>query len=844
VVYRLRPIVFLSLALLVVAGVLTWRFAGRSGTTQVKGEENRRQAHLFRDHPREAQDFFRLKRAPAGKTEVPMDRYVAAAEMLDAMPRHSAARARIFGSLRQMRRPGMSDLAVETRLGTWEELGPGNIGGRTRALVIEKEDPRVMYAAGVAGGVWKTEDGGRTWAPLDDLMANLGVTSLAMNPGNSDVLYAGTGEIQAADGVRGAGIFRTDNGGASWDQLANTKSEDFHLVSDIVVSSQDPSRVYTATGTGVWRSLNEGKDWARILDTQGQGGCLDLALRTDKTTDVLFAACQMAPGRSSVLRNPAAEGTGSWEEVLSEGDMGRTSLALAPSNQEVIYALAASQALGSDGNPKNNLHAVFRSTQGGRAGTWTARIRNSSANRLGTLLLTNPRDASFVLCRLGKEDSLLNQGDYDNVIAVDPVNPGRVWAGGIDLFRSDDGGATWGLASFWWFDRGKTGYLHADQHALVFHPRYDGSTNKTLFIANDGGIFRTENALAPTTTGAMAPCGLDAHFTWTPLSNGYRVTQFYHGAPFPDGDTYFGGTQDNGTLLGKDTAGRDAWATLLGGDGGDVAVDPKDPDVLYAEFTNLSLQKSTDRGQGFNEMIRGIDPKDPFLFIAPFVMDPEDSRRLWLGGQVLWRTNDGAENWEAASPRLAAKEHGISAIAVAPSDPERMLVGTSDGRIYRTLSGRTSDKSTSWPHVRPQKQYVSSLAFDPVDPKIAYATYSNFGLKHVWKSTDEGASWSPLDVAGTSRKFPDIPVLSIVVDPANRSHLYIGTDLGIFASMNGGDTWEVENTGFPNVMTEYLTSRTAPDGSVTLFAFTHGRGAWRVRLPDRVSQGTEGRRLR
>lgn len=798
--------------------------SGNGGGPSGGTSQEARRAELPRDHPREALDFFRRKRAPIGETEVPIGRYVEAALIMEAMPRHSVELDRSFPSFREMRGRGMRSEAVEA-LETWEELGPGNIGGRTRAFVIEREDPRVMYAAGVSGGVWKSEDAGGTWRPLKDLMANLGVVSLAMDPGNRQVIYAGTGESHAGDEIRGAGIFKTEDGGANWDHLPATRTPDFHHVNDIAVSSADGERVYAATGTGVWRSLNGGTDWTRIREAAG--GCMDLALRTDRPADVLFASCGIYAEGDSVWINSNAGSTDSWTEVIEEPGMGRISLAIAPSNQEIIYALAASQS-------RNDVHAVFRSTRGGLKGTWEARTRNPSGERLHNLLLSNAAAASNTVCKTGAENELIHQGDYDNVIAVDPVNPNRVWVGGIDLFRSDDGGVRWGLASYWWFLENETGYLHADQHALVFHPRYDGRTNKVLFVANDGGVFRTDDALARPAAGNRAPCGGDARFTWTSLSNGYRVTQFYQGTPLPDGRTWFGGTQDNGILQGTEAAGRDSWDRILRGDGGYVAVNPGNPDIRYAELEKLSFRKSTDGGKTFDPKIDGIDGAEAFAFIVPFVMDPKEPRRLWLGGQSLWRTDDEAENWEAASPRLAGGNETVSAIAVAPSDPDRLLAGTSDGRIFRTLQGRTSDRNTAWEEARPQEGYVSSLTFDPVDPKTAYATYSNFELEHVWKSTDGGANWVSIDGTIENRRIEDIPVHSLVVDPANRSHLYVGTDTGVFASTDGGTTWQVENTGFANVITEWLTLGKMDDGTLMLYAFTHGRGAWRVRLPDRA----------
>jgi hypothetical protein len=515
--------------------------------------------------------------------------------------------------------------------------------------------------------------------------------------------------------------------------------------------------------------------------------------------------------------------------------MGRISLAIAPSNQNIIYAVAARRGRAPDDPLKGAVLAVFRSSLGGVAGSWSARLRNPGTDPLGSLLLTNSRQASIARCKFDGSDAILNQGEYDNVIAVDPVNPDRVWIGGIDLFRSDDGGTNWGLASYWWFDSQATGYVHADQHAIVFHPSYDGRTNKTLFVSNDGGIYATADALAPTAKGPSAPCGLDSHFTWHSLNNGYRVTQFYHGVPYPDGTTYIGGTQDNGTLRGSDKDGKNSWTTLIMGDGGHVSIDPDSTDTIYAQYIYLSFLKSIDGGKTFMSRTNGIEAEG-FLFIAPFAMDPSDRQRLWLGGQSLWTSDDGAESWRRASqPLTTGTEDAISAIAIAPKNSNLVLAGTSDGYIYRTGVERSTSGDFTWSMARPQEGFVSALAFDPVDPKIVYATYSNFELRHVWKSVDGGAKWMPIDGQGSKETtLPDIPVDSIVVDPMHSDHLYLGTDAGIFVSTDGGTTWAVENTGFANVITESLTLGKMPDGALALFAFTHGRGAWRVRLSEHI----------
>jgi photosystem II stability/assembly factor-like uncharacterized protein len=345
----------------------------------------RREAY---DKPNEAAEYYRLKRLPEGEREIPVERLLEARERVRGMRRYSTARESFVAP--QLEGEPSGEAAPEA-LGSWTPLGPGNVGGRTRALLIHPTNPSVMYAAGVAGGVWKTTNGGASWTPLADLMANIAVCALAFDSQNPEVVYAGTGEgFFNYGGVRGAGVFKTANGGATWAHLSSTNTADFHYVNDIVVSPHNPQRVYAATRTGVWRSLDGGASWAHVLnpkDANGEpviGGCTDLALRTDQPGDFLFAACAMFE-QATVYRNRDAAGAGAWTAVHTEAQMGRTALAIAPSNQNVVYAVAASL---QSGNYDDGLLAVFRSTGGGEAGTWTTQVRNTDAKKLNTLLLT------------------------------------------------------------------------------------------------------------------------------------------------------------------------------------------------------------------------------------------------------------------------------------------------------------------------------------------------------------------------------------------------------------------------------------------------------------------------
>lgn len=788
--------------------------------------------------PRERARHFLQKRLPEGERDFPVEKYFEAQERMRGMRYFSTALDRLVSNRENFSAP-LDRVEVDPNQATWTPLGPGNIGGRTRVILINPQDANVMYAAGVSGGVWKTTNGGQSWAPIADLIGNITVSSMAMEPGDPNVIYVGTGEgvygfeeDTSVGDFRGAGIFKTTDGGANWTRLEGTKNTNFYYVNDLVISPNDKNRVYAATQTGVWRTTDGGAIWTRVLTARNEdgapviGGCLDLAIRTDKPTDIVFASCGTFEP-ATVYRNTDAAGSGMWEGVLTQPEMGRTSLAIAPSNQEIIYALASSIDFGPY---ELGLHAVFRSTSGGAATSWTTQVSNSSQNKLNTLLLSNPLVATLTDCQFDLFNDFLNQGWYDIVIAVDPLDPDRVWVGGVDLFRSDDGGRNWGVGSYWWVENTGTvkssPYAHADQHTIVFHPQYNGAGNQTMFVGSDGGLFRTDNARAAVATGNTATCkGENSAVRWISINNNYGVTQFYSGAVSPNGKTYIGGTQDNGTLLGTDGGGVNAWKGINGGDGGYSAVDFTNPNTLFASFLDITFVKSTDGGGTFGDATAGIN--DIGLLITPFLMDPSDPQRLWTGGDFIWRTDNGAAGWFRAST-LTAGITQVSAIAIAQTDSNRALVGMADGFIHRNSNALTVVSTTSWPSTRPRFGWVSSLAIDPGSKDIAYATYSTFGGTHVWRSMDGGATWSALDGAGAGA-LPDVPVHSIAIDPSNTARLYIGTDVGIFVSTDGGANWAVETSGFPNVITEALQIQVA-NGATNLYAFTHGRGAWRVML--------------
>lgn len=796
------------------------------------------------DAPDQAYSYYRAKRLGSGAAAHGLSgfdsvrAYRRAEEHVSRMPRLGLGNARNLAGAATV--GNASDVEVAT---TWEWLGPGNIGGRTRVLAINPQKPKIMYAGGVSGGVWKSRNRGKSWEPVGDQMSNLAVNSLAMDPEDPAVLYAGTGEGYFREVVRGTslplrggGIFKTTDAGATWELLRKTGKSSFQWVNDLVVSPLSSDRIYAATRKGVFRSTNAGGKWKRILKARVRGGCLDLALSTANGSDTLFASCGTLD-QATVFRNPRAEDTKEWQGVLSEPGMGRTSLAIAPSDPDVVYALSASNVPGPGGNFEQALHAVFRSTGGGLEGTWEARLRNSGGRKIDRVILSNPIIAFLEECGFQGPNDFFAMGWYVNLIAVDPRNADRIWVGGVDLFRSDDGGASFNPVTYWWSDPPMPNSVHADHHAVVFHPK-DG---KRLYSLNDGGVYELRNPRVRIPSDPLTVCAPGSNGgDWSSLNRNYGVTQFYHGTATPDAKRFIAGAQDNGTVLGDEGFGPNGWARILGGDGGYSAFDPSDSRVIYASFQSGQVRKSIDGGATFSEAISGISDLETndtgsfravgpnFLFISPLVMDPNQTQRLWLGGRRLWRTDDGALAWSAASAPLSGGGK-VSAVAVAPGRSDLVIVGADNGWIYINDQATVTAPADEWVGSRPRSGFVSSIAFDPDDLDTVYATYATFNGEHVWKSEDAGATWSALDGSGAGA-LPDLPVHSIVVVPDNPQGIFLGTDLGVFASLDGGSTWGVEESGLPPAVTEWISYVATPEGTRYLFAFTHGRGAWRLRL--------------
>lgn len=765
-------------------------FGQRSRQSKDRGTKNREEQEHEEDEdkpdqPDEAAKFRRMQMQDENGL-IPPDGYEKARQHVRLM---RFAQAESIKTKRQD--PKVAGIEPDS----WEWLGPGNIGGRIRSIVIHPINTNRMWVGSVSGGIWRTTNSGTSWAPVDDFMANLAVTTIVINPANTNEMYAGTGEgFGNIDSIRGAGVFRSTDGGVTWDQLASTSGPvngpDWFFVNRLAISPNG-STLLAATNTGIWRSTDDGAMW----NPEQANVCWDIDFHPSNNSLAIA-------GGAGVARY-SNDGGDTWtaatfkinasdpNPVLLNG--GRVEVAYAPGTPSTVYA-----------SVNLNDGEIYKSTDGGQN---YSRVNTGNNFFLGSN----------------------NQGWYDNVIWVNPQNSNFVIVGGIHLWRSTDGGTTLTRIS------DGSNSAHADHHVIVAHPAFNSTTNPKVFFGNDGGIYRTDNI-----TTASDSSG------WIELNNNLGITQFYGAAGNSDG-VIIGGTQDNGTL--RYNGSTETWTRPLGADGGYCAADLTNSNYFYGETQNFGLRRSTDGAQSFAQIY--CDP-DHFIldgmgnstgkcqngwgitdvnnlsnFIAPFILDLNNANRLLAGGRSLWRST----NVKAAIPTWTAIKNpspanvNISAIAVAPGNQSIIWVGHNNGDVFRTTNGTAANPTWTQVDTNPTglpNRFVTSLTISSSNSNIVYVTLGGFVGDNVYRTTDAGNTWTEITGTGATG-LPDVPVRALVISPIVSNYLYVGTEVGIFASEDNGATWGLPQDGPANVSVDQLFCLGGD-----LIAATHGRGIYRA----------------
>lgn len=654
----------------------------------------------------------------------------------------------------------------------WKPLGPKNQGGRSRTLLIDANDGtgNTVFAASVGGGLWRTTNisaASPLWAPVDDLMGNLAVTSIAQDPSNLNTLYISTGEgYFNGDAIRGLGVWKSINGGVTWTQLASTNNATFYYCQKVMVNSTGILFVATRSG-GLQRSADGGTSFTKVLGTglgiTGAGNNFAYDVELAANGDI-YASLDASVHKST----NAGVTFGAAQTLPVAGN--RIELACAPSDANYVYAVLESGSA---------INGIARTINGGTA--WAAR--------------TEPADADP---GVGATDFSRGQAWYDISIAVDPNNRDRLFVGGIDLFVSADGAGTWTQVSHWYGGFGFQ-YVHADQHYVLFKP---GSSTEAYFT-NDGGVYRSTNANAATPT-------------ITDKGNNYVTAQFYACAIHPTALTpyYLAGAQDNGSHQFS-SDGVQNTIQVTGGDGAFCHIDQDEPQYQFTSYVYNDFYRSSNGGSTWtNVSTTGGD------FISPTDYDDVNDLFYMCNSNNTYRRWDNPQTGNTfAAVTVAAFNGFVSAIKVSPNTNHRVFFGTQTGRVVRVDNANTGAPTATNISTGLPGGYVSCVEVETGNDNHLLAMFSNFGVNSIWESTDGGASWTSVE-----GNLPDMPVRWALFNPANSDQAIIATELGVWSTddLNGGATvWGASNTGLANVRVDMLQLR---QSDKLVIAATHGRG--------------------
>jgi photosystem II stability/assembly factor-like uncharacterized protein len=683
----------------------------------------------------------------------------------------------------------------------WRTIGPHNKGGRTNAIAFNPQNPNTMYLGSASGGLWRSYTGGvgvDGWLYVPTGFPVLGVSSIAIEPNDSNTIYIGTGEVYNYDaagtgaayrntrGTYGMGILKTTDGGTTWTKSLDWSYQQQRGIWAVKINPLNPNTVWTATTEGTYRSYDAGATWTHVHNVVM---AMDLVINPIDTSIVITGNGNFASTGFGIYRT--SDGGTTWAHITSgvPSDFeGKIQLDIYNADPNIVYA-----SIG---------HGF---STGGPNASWLCKSTDSGIS--WTVMTT--------------QDYSKWQGWFSHDVAINQSNPDELLVIGISVWKSTNGGSTITQTSTGGVPNGTTppiggqeggpAYVHSDAHDIKQHP----TDHNTYYIASDGGIFRTT----------------DFGETFSSHNGRYQTTQFYNGTSSSQTDSMkaMGGLQDNNTDI---YSGDLAWFRApVGGDGSWTAIDAVNDNIMFASSQGLNMRKSTNGGNNFS----GISPPGSNItaFIAPYKIFFGDGDFMYAGRDRIYKSTNGGGNWTTTNNGNVLDGNPALAMDISYQTSNKVYVGTAP---FQTRSGlfRTINGGTSWDNITGTlpDRFPADIAVDPNDDNIVYVTFYGFGTGHVFKSTNGGDTWTDI-----SDNLPDVPTLAVIVDMNNSNQLYIGTDIGVFVSSDGGGNWQDFNAGLPDAIQGMDLNITYANNVIRVM--THGNGGYERKLLSQIPVGLE-----
>lgn len=658
-----------------------------------------------------------------------------------------------------------------TGTGNWTELGPISLPqngtgqpnglGRLSCIAFHPTNANTLFVGAAAGGFWKSTDNGATWAKSISGMTRLGVNSIVVHPTTPNTIFIGTGDRDGGN-VAGYGVWKSTDGGATW-SASNTGMGN-RTVYEILMDPTNPNRLIASTnGSRIYRSLDGGATWT-------------FSSTSSAAKDIAFK-----PGDPNTIY-----AAGSTFDVSTDGGVTfvqTTSGVPAASRFAIAVSAAQPSYVYIVGGNGSGLVGVYRSTNSGTSFS----TRTTTPNILG--YSSTGSDAS-------------SQAWYDLVMVANPANADEIYVGGINIWKSTDGGSNFSISAHW-VGTGADD-VHADQHVLEYSPH-----NSHLYNGNDGGIYYTT----------------DAGTNWTDISSGLAIAQIYKIGVAQSTEGYIiNGYQDNGTGIYYNGT----WRTEIGGDGMECIIDPTDQNYMYGALYYGNIRRSTNAGANFSQISTPVTETGGW--VTPYKLDPNNPGTMYAGYDNIWRSTDvktgSPPTWTSISSFSGTQN--IVDLAIAPSNSDVMYVSRSlsSERFFRTTNA--SAGSPSWTNLTgflPTGSTPKDIEIDPTDPTHLFIALGN----DIYESTNSGASWT--NYSGT---LPNISLNTIVIDPNSTvDAMYVGMDVGIYYRDNTMADWSAYSTGIPNIeVTELEIYNRPTECRSKLYAATYGQGLWVSDLKD------------